>query len=134
MYWRTDLLLTSYIYGLSSLKWTRGQLFLKSRLLQQRQGVNLWNGFVRAQLKEANEGMSLSRCVGYINGLTFMQIVKRASASSLQSSLLRIRQSFTVLIPSSPLRRSKFTEDRFSRRVNRSNGLLGPTPRQFDMT
>ncbi|KAG1884478.1 hypothetical protein F4604DRAFT_1574680, partial [Suillus subluteus] len=35
--------------------WTRGQLFLKSRLLQQRQGVNLWNGFVRAKLKEANE-------------------------------------------------------------------------------
>ncbi|KAG1859689.1 hypothetical protein F4604DRAFT_1534689, partial [Suillus subluteus] len=32
------------------------QLFLKSHLLQQRQGVNLWNGFVRAKLKEANEG------------------------------------------------------------------------------
>ncbi|KAG1844076.1 hypothetical protein DFJ58DRAFT_664961, partial [Suillus subalutaceus] len=45
-----------------SLKWTRSQLFLKSCLLQQRQGVNLWNGFVRAQLKEANEGMSLSQC------------------------------------------------------------------------
>ncbi|KAG2090930.1 hypothetical protein BD769DRAFT_1395678 [Suillus cothurnatus] len=39
----------------NSLKWTRSQLFLMSRLLQQQQGVNLWNGFVRAQLKEANE-------------------------------------------------------------------------------
>ncbi|KAG1837230.1 hypothetical protein DFJ58DRAFT_734500 [Suillus subalutaceus] len=38
-----------------SLKWTHSQLFLKSRMSQQRQGVNSWNGFIKAKLREENE-------------------------------------------------------------------------------
>ncbi|KAG1739745.1 hypothetical protein EDB19DRAFT_1604887, partial [Suillus lakei] len=39
-----------------SLKWTRSQLFLKSRMLHQRRSVNSWNAFVRVKHMEANEG------------------------------------------------------------------------------
>ncbi|KAG2123743.1 hypothetical protein DEU56DRAFT_695593, partial [Suillus clintonianus] len=38
-----------------SLKWTCGQLFLKSRMLHQQCGVNSWNAFVRAKLNEVNQ-------------------------------------------------------------------------------
>ncbi|KAH7917654.1 hypothetical protein BV22DRAFT_1135233 [Leucogyrophana mollusca] len=41
-----------------SLKWTRSQLFLKSRMLQQRRRVNPWNAFLMAKLREENEGRS----------------------------------------------------------------------------
>ncbi|KAG1767487.1 hypothetical protein EV702DRAFT_934373, partial [Suillus placidus] len=37
-------------------KWTRSQLFLKSRMLRQHRSVNLWNAFVRVKHMEANEG------------------------------------------------------------------------------
>ncbi|KAG1876976.1 hypothetical protein C8R48DRAFT_541444, partial [Suillus tomentosus] len=39
-----------------SLKWTRSQLFLRSRMLRQQRGVNSWNAFVRVKHMEANEG------------------------------------------------------------------------------
>ncbi|KAG2135172.1 hypothetical protein DEU56DRAFT_738142 [Suillus clintonianus] len=39
----------------SSLRWTRSQLFLRSRMSQQRRGVNSWNGFIKAKLREENE-------------------------------------------------------------------------------
>ncbi|KAG1859761.1 hypothetical protein F4604DRAFT_1684511 [Suillus subluteus] len=39
----------------SSLKWTRSQLFLRSRMSQQCRGVNSWNGFIKAKLREENE-------------------------------------------------------------------------------
>ncbi|KAG1859237.1 hypothetical protein F4604DRAFT_1529969, partial [Suillus subluteus] len=38
-----------------SLKWTRSQLFLRTRMLHQQRSVNSWNTFVRAKLNEANE-------------------------------------------------------------------------------
>ncbi|KAG2069871.1 hypothetical protein BDR04DRAFT_1020337, partial [Suillus decipiens] len=40
-----------------SIKWTRNQLFLCSRMLQKTRGVNSWNAFVKAQLKAENEGL-----------------------------------------------------------------------------
>ncbi|KAG1731305.1 hypothetical protein EDD22DRAFT_788494, partial [Suillus occidentalis] len=40
-----------------SLKWTRNQLFLRSRMLQQTRRVNSWNAFIKAQLQDANEGL-----------------------------------------------------------------------------
>ncbi|KAG1882373.1 hypothetical protein F4604DRAFT_1532498, partial [Suillus subluteus] len=42
---------------ISSLKWTRNQLFLHSRMLQQNRRVNSWNAFVKARLQDANEGL-----------------------------------------------------------------------------
>ncbi|KAG1772891.1 hypothetical protein EV702DRAFT_945352, partial [Suillus placidus] len=39
-----------------SLKWTRSQLFLRSRMLRQQRSVNSWNAFVRVKHMEANEG------------------------------------------------------------------------------
>ncbi|KAG2130723.1 hypothetical protein DEU56DRAFT_740460, partial [Suillus clintonianus] len=39
-----------------SVKWTRNQLFLRSRMLQKTRGVNSWNAFVKARLKDENEG------------------------------------------------------------------------------
>ncbi|KAG1792229.1 hypothetical protein EV424DRAFT_1297075, partial [Suillus variegatus] len=38
-----------------SLKWTRSQLFLRSHLSQRGRGVNSWNGFIKAKLREENE-------------------------------------------------------------------------------
>ncbi|KAG2150767.1 hypothetical protein DEU56DRAFT_693515, partial [Suillus clintonianus] len=40
-----------------SLKWTRSQLFLRSRMLMQNRRVNAWNAFVRAKLQDANDGL-----------------------------------------------------------------------------
>ncbi|KAG2062656.1 hypothetical protein BDR04DRAFT_1164841 [Suillus decipiens] len=39
-----------------SVKWTRNQLFLRSRMLQKTRGVNSWNAFIKAELKAENEG------------------------------------------------------------------------------
>ncbi|KAG1745800.1 hypothetical protein EDD22DRAFT_973002 [Suillus occidentalis] len=39
-----------------SLKWTRSQLFLKSRMLRQWRSINSWNAFVRVKHMEANKG------------------------------------------------------------------------------
>ncbi|KAG1767338.1 hypothetical protein EV702DRAFT_980156 [Suillus placidus] len=44
-------------YCYSSLKWTRSQLFLRSRMLMQNRRVNAWNAFVRAKLQDANDGL-----------------------------------------------------------------------------
>ncbi|KAG1795853.1 uncharacterized protein BJ212DRAFT_1306479 [Suillus subaureus] len=44
------------------MKWTRNQLFLRSRMLQKTRGVNSWNTFVKAQLKDENEGLGRGDC------------------------------------------------------------------------
>ncbi|KAG1765355.1 hypothetical protein EDD22DRAFT_741473, partial [Suillus occidentalis] len=46
-----------------SLKWTCGQLFLRSRMLRQQQSVNSWNAFVRAKLNEANQDREQGDCI-----------------------------------------------------------------------
>ncbi|KAG0703206.1 hypothetical protein DFH29DRAFT_981989 [Suillus ampliporus] len=45
-----------------SVKWTRNQLFLRSRMLQKTRGVNSWNAFVKARLNDENEGLGRGDC------------------------------------------------------------------------
>lgn len=49
-------LVSLLIHCYSSLKWTRSQLFLRSRMLIQNRRVNAWNAFVKAKLQDANDG------------------------------------------------------------------------------
>ncbi|KAG2060351.1 hypothetical protein BDR06DRAFT_1002851 [Suillus hirtellus] len=45
-----------------SIKWTRNQLFICSRMLQKTRGVNSWNAFIKAKLKAENEGLGRGDC------------------------------------------------------------------------
>jgi hypothetical protein len=49
------------LHGLSdslnrSLKWAKSQLYLGGQMLLKRRRPNPWNGYVREQLREENEG------------------------------------------------------------------------------
>ncbi|KAG0692952.1 hypothetical protein DFH29DRAFT_816899, partial [Suillus ampliporus] len=52
-----------------SVKWTRNQLFLRSRMLQKTRGVNSWNTFVKARLNDENEGQLRQRRLHKTYGL-----------------------------------------------------------------
>ncbi|KAH7910715.1 hypothetical protein BJ138DRAFT_1008139, partial [Hygrophoropsis aurantiaca] len=93
-----------------SLKWTRNQLFLKSRMLNQRRRVNPWNAFLKSKLSEENRGRSpgtrvkLTQFVAE-NKTALLQAYKKltpAEKSVLETDVLTARQASTKTARANP--------------------------------
>jgi hypothetical protein len=117
-------LLDSLVWS-SSLKWTHSQLSLRSHLSQRSRGVNSWNGFIKAKLREVNEGKIQSifsqLC---IDKAFFIKIVNGVIALSLPISLLTIRMNSLKNILASHLLKSMLTMQRFLKLAQKRGTLL----------
>ncbi|KAG0692141.1 hypothetical protein DFH29DRAFT_775467, partial [Suillus ampliporus] len=79
-----------------SLKWTRSQLFLQSRMLMQNRHINAWNAFIKAKLQDANDGIFFLGNLRILSTDLYLRTQEGRAHQADKASLLHAYGGLTV--------------------------------------